>query len=126
MIRYSLCVMKIKLSHLTVQRPSVGTVSLSVPYDSTYRLVCRKSLQSAIQKLLNTEGVLTQQPCDFGKYYTGTGSITVDVMLDESNTKVNASVSIELNTGTFNYLRVTLYDYLDSQRARLSYKVVIK
>ena len=70
--------------------------------------------------------MLTQQPCDFGKYYTGAGSITVDVMLDESNTKVNATVSVELNTGTFNYLRVTLYDYLDSQRARLSYKVVIK
>lgn len=97
-VRYILCVMKIKLSNPVVVSPSRG-ITLPVSGSSICHVMCKKSLVSAINKVIGN--CLVEQPTNFGRYFQGVSDLTITALLHEGGTKsVDVTVNLELHAST--------------------------
>ena len=98
MIRYSLCVMKIKLSTPQTIAPRTG-ITLPIANDVYLWSLCKASITQNLNKVI--ADVLTEKPTSFGKYYTGNSCVPVNVKWQEDNGRIithsiNVDVSLEL------------------------------
>ena len=90
--------MKIKLSNPVVVSPSRG-ITLPVSDSSICHVMCKKSLVSAINKVIGN--CLIEQPTNFGRYFQGVSDLTITALLQEGGTKpVDVTVNLELHAST--------------------------
>ena len=127
MVRYSLCVMKIKLSNPQTIAPRTG-ISLPIANDVYLWNLCKASITQSLNKVI--ANVLTEQDTSFGKYYTGNCRIPVNVkyqpMWDIITHTIDVDVSVELYASQISNIVKCAISVDGKCYGKLQFRAVIK
>lgn len=100
--------MKITVLNQVTLSPSRG-ITLPVSGSSICHVMCKKSLTSAINKVISN--CLVEQSTNFGRYFTGTSDVSIDALLHDGGTQpVNVTVTLEMYSHpTHNHIKCLIF-----------------